>query len=104
MTTNKKLTITGVIIIFLLITIPTTYKVINNHYNHLTQVVESKIIEAAKKCYYEEICKDDKITLKELYKLDYLEPVSNPISKEYYNEESYVEINDNKFKFIVKSD
>ena len=101
MNINKKITISAVIIIFLIIVIPTTYKVIKNHNNHLFQVVEKKIVEAAKKCYYEEICSNETITLRELYEYDFLELVSNPISKEYYNENSYIEVNNN-FKFIVK--
>ena len=100
MNTNKMLITISIIIILFLLLIPTTYKVIKNHRNHLTLVVESKIIEAAKKCYYEELCKNNKITLKELYDINYLEPVSNPINKEYYNDNSYVLVIDNNFKFI----
>ena len=102
MNINKKLTISSIIIIILIIAIPTTYKVIKNHNDHLYQVVEKKIVEAAKKCYYEEICSHETITLKKLYEYELLEPVSDPISKEYYNEDSYIEIDNNNFKFIVK--
>lgn len=102
MNTNKITVIGTIIVIILLISIPTIYKVVKNYQNNLYVVVEQKIINSAKKCYYEEKCKENKITLKELYELKYLDKVSNPITKEYYNEESYVKIDDNKFEFIVK--
>ena len=86
----------------MLIGIPTVYKVVNNYNNNLYRVIDSKIINSAKKCYYEEVCKENKITLAKLYKLKYLEKVSNPVTKEHYNEESYVKVNKNKFEFIVK--
>jgi len=99
----NKITIIGTIIaIILIITVPTVYKVIKNHNDNLLHAVEEKIIQAAKKCYYEEKCKEKKITLKNLYDLEYLDKISNPISKEYYNENSYVIFNNNKFKFVVQ--
>ena len=100
MTTNKMTVMGSVIIILLIISIPTIYKLVENHNNDLYKVVEEKIIGAAKKCYYEDKCTNNTITLKELYDLEYLENISNPITKEYYNEESYVEVE--SFKFIVK--
>ena len=101
MNTNKITIIGSIIIIILLISIPTGYKVIKRHNDNLKKVVLDKIIDSAKKCYYEEVCKTDEITLKELYENKYLDKVSNPITKEYYNELSYVKRTDNTFKFIV---
>ena len=102
MNTNRIVLTFSIIIIVLVISIPTIYKVVNNHYDNLVKVTESKIIEEAKKCYYEEKCSGDIITLKELYDLEYLEEVSNPITKEFYNEDSYVEYKADIFKFIEK--
>jgi len=101
MNTNKIIIIGTIIAILIILGIPTIYKVIKNHQDNLYQVVEEKIINSAKKCYYEEKCVESKILLKQLYELKYLEKVSNPISKEYYNEKSYVKIKDNTFKFVV---
>jgi len=101
MNTNKITIVGTIIIILLIISIPTIYKVIKNHNDNLYQVVEEEIVGAAKKCYYEEKCLNDKILLKELYSLEYLDNVSDPITKEYYNEESYVLRNNNEFEFIV---
>ena len=102
MNTNKIIIISTLVVVLLLISIPTCYKVIKNHHESLYRVVEDKIIDAAKKCYYEEKCLEDKITLKELYSLEYIEKVSNPVTKEYYNENSYVLRTNNKFEFVEK--
>lgn len=101
MNINKITIIVSVIIIVLIIGIPTIYKVVKTHNDNLYQVIENKIIEAAKKCYYEEKCVNEKIYLKDLYNMDYLEEVSNPVTKEYYNEESYVIRENINFEFIV---
>ncbi len=101
MNTNK-ITIMGtIIVILLLLIIPTIYKVNKNHEKHLYEVVESKIIGMAEKCYYDQKCTQEKITLKELYANKYLEAVSNPVTKEYYNENSYVLRDKNSFSFVV---
>lgn len=102
MNTNKITIIYSILVVVLIIGIPTTYKVIKNHQNNLIKTAESKIVEAAKKCYFEEKCPNNIIYLKELYNLEYLDKISNPITKEYYNEESYIEIKDMNFIFNAK--
>ena len=79
----------------------TTYKIVSNH-NEKVLLVESKaIIEQAKKCINEKKCqKDQNITLKKLYELNYLDKQVNEVTKEYYNEESYVKYDDGKYVFI----
>ena len=101
MNINKITIIFSTIIILLIISIPTIYKTVKNHNNNLYQVVENKVIEAAKKCYYEDKCPKNKILLKDLYELKFLEKISDPITKEIYNEETYILIDDNIFKFII---
>lgn len=101
MNTNKITIIFTCISILLIISIPTIYKVVEKHNNDLYVVVENKIIEAAKNCYYDEKCLNEKILLKDLYDLKYLEEVSNPVTKEYYNENSYVERNNLKFTLKI---
>jgi hypothetical protein len=100
MNTNKYLIIGSIVVVLFIIGIPTTYKVIKNHQNNLIKVVTDKIIIAAKKCHYDEKCSNDKITLKELYDNKYLDKLSNPITKEYYNELSYVKISNNNYEFF----
>lgn len=85
--------------IIMMIGLKTTISVINNHQDKLIKVSEKRIIEATQKCVYEEICKDNIITLKYLYENNYLEKEANPLTKEHYNEESYIEIKDNTYLF-----
>ena len=87
-------TVIGIVLIIL---IPTVYKIVKEHNDRLMMVTTKRIEEAAKDCKMAEICKNEKITLKELYDNKYLEKESNPITKEYYNENSYVEVNNYKF-------
>ena len=100
MNTNKVTIIGTIVIIFLIIFLPTTYKVIKTHHDNLYRVVEEKIIENAKKCYYEDKCLEDKITLDTLYQNGYLDACVDPVTKEYYNKESYVLVKDNDFTFV----
>ena len=101
---NKKVVIISVIIILAIISILTAYKVVTNHQKNLYKVVNNKIIESAKRCYYDEVCQDEKITLEFLYQNNYLEEkVNDPVSKEYYNELSYVIRNDDNYEFVVVS-
>ncbi len=100
MNINKISIISSVIIIVLVITIPTCYQVVKEHQDHLYRAVESKMIEAAKRCYYEDVCKDDHITLAVLYEDKYLDKMSNPVTKEYYNEKSYILREGINFTFV----
>ena len=88
------------IAIALIVAIPTTYTVIKNHHEKLLKVTYGEIEYAAKKCYFDEICKEDKTTLKTLYDNKYLEKQSNPVTKEFFNEESYVKRTGRNFKFV----
>lgn len=99
MTTNKVMIIGTIIIVILMISLPTIYYVIKDYQSNLLRVVENKIISAAKECYYEDICQDEKITLDFLYQKNFLEKASNPITKEYYNINSYVLRKDKTFTF-----
>ena len=99
MKVNKIIIISSIVILLLIIA--TTIKIIKDHNDKLIDVVEKEIKSAAIQCYYESKC-NEKITLRELYQLKYLEDeVSDPITKEIYNQESYVEKKDDKFIFVV---
>lgn len=90
-------TIVGIILIIL---IPTVYTIVKKHNDRLISVTYKRIEEAARDCYLDGICKNNKITLQELYDNKYLEKESNPINKEYYNEGSYVEKKDKEYNFV----
>ncbi len=94
------ITVTIIIIITLVIGV-TTYKVVDKHNDKLMEVEEKYIIETAKKCLNEKKCSGSKITLQTLYDLEFLDMQANPVTKEYYNPESYVEIKDANYTFIV---
>ena len=93
-----------IIIIIIAVAVPTIMTIINRHSNKLLEVTESKIKETAKSCYDKGECEKTEITLKELYDKNLLEEQSNPLTKEYYNENSYVLISDNEIKFIEVKD
>lgn len=90
MSKNKVIIYTTIIAIILIIGIPTIYKVVKNHHTKLYTISEKRIIEAAKKCWNEDKCKNDTITLKDLYDLKYLEKEANPVTKKYYAESSKI--------------
>ena len=94
------ITVTIIIIITLVIGV-TTYKVVDKHNDKLMEVEEKYIIETAKKCLNEKKCSGSKITLQTLYDLEFLDMQANPVTKEYYNPESYVEIKEANYTFIV---
>lgn len=95
------LTLATMGILILIIAIPSVIKVNKRHNDRLMHVTIAKITQSAEDCYYDKICPANKITLKELYDNNYLEEIANPITKEYYNEKSYVIIHDvNNIEFI----
>lgn len=103
MNRNKFIINVTVIGIVLIILIPTIYTIIKKHNDRMLRVTYNRIEEAAEKCAKEEKCGDEKITLKELYDKNYLEKESNPITKEYYNENSYVKKDKENYKFVSVS-
>ena len=99
MNKNKIIVYFTILFLILLISVPSTFKIIKKHNERLMGVVTKKIIETAKNCYYTESCVNDKIMLKELYEKTDLEEMINPLTKKIYNEESYILVSDD-FKFI----
>lgn len=101
MNTNKIIVYITLIFVLLVIGIPTFYKVTNLHQDNLIKVTDKKIIEAAKKCYYEGKCLDTRITLESLYTNNYLtDDVIDPISKVVYSKNSYVLNEKDEFTFF----
>jgi hypothetical protein len=102
MNKNKTIIYVTIIVVILLIGIPSTIKVINNHNEKLKRVVINEIVRYAKDCYYNESCIDDKITLEELYDKTDLEEQINPVTKMKYNVDSYVLVSED-FKFVDRT-
>lgn len=89
---NKKVIILTVCVIIGMILFPTIYKVYQKHNEDLVTVVEKEFLYQAKKCFHDDEC-SNMVTLKDLYEKDYLtEKLTNPISKKYYLEESYINL------------
>lgn len=97
---NKIWVMITIVVIVGLITGVTIYKVLDKHNAKLLLVEEKYIIEQTKKCLNEGKCEGDKITLEKLYDLGYLEKEANPVTKEYYDSASYVEIKDTNYTFV----
>ena len=100
MNNNKIVSLIAIGAIVLVITIPTIINITNNHKSRLFNSIVLKITEAAKKCYLEEKCNDEKIFLKDLYDNNYIDKQINPKTKEYLNENSYVIKKGSNYQFI----
>ena len=87
---NKVIIYTTIIALIFVIGCPTIYKVVKNHNNKLYMITEKRIVEAAKKCWNEDKCTGETITLKDLYNNKYLEKQADPITKKYYSESSKI--------------
>ena len=91
---NDILTYIAFFCLIAVITIPTVITVNREHQKRILHVTITRIKESAERCFNREECEGDRVTLRELYKKNFLEPVSNPITMEYYNENSYVIIDE----------
>ena len=100
MNRNKVIIYITIVALVLIILIPTTMKIVKKHNNRMISVTHKRIEEATRECYLDGKCMDEKTTLKKLYENDYLKKESDPITKEYYNEESYVERKGKTFNFV----
>ena len=90
---NKKAIILTIFVIIGMIVLPTIYKIYTVHNNNLVKVVQEEFLYQAKKCYNAEICKGEVITLKELYKNNYIkDKLTDPLTKKYYAEDSKVNV------------
>lgn len=94
---NNRVVISGtILIIFLMIGIPTFINVKKDHEEKLIKVTENRIKEAAKKCFIDNKCENNKTTLQDLYDKKYLDEQVNPITKKYYDSSSEIEYKNKK--------
>ena len=99
MNNNKIVIYIALITVIFVIIIPSVILVNQRHKDKLYNSINLKITEAAKKCYLEDKCQDEKIFLKTLYDYNYLDKQVNPYTKTYFSENSYVLNKKGKFKF-----
>jgi len=100
MKNSKVILFTIFLTIIFLVTL-TFYKIGVRHLELSIHVVEKRIIEGAKTCVWEDKCLDSFVTLQELIQMGYLKDEVNPKTKMYYNTLSYVEWNNDEYKFVV---
>lgn len=82
------------IIIFVLLGV-TIYKIIKNREDKLYEVLYGEIEYKAKECFLNNACKDT-TTLEELYNLNYLETLYDPVTKEILDSKLTIEFKDDK--------
>ena len=97
---TKKILVLTIFIILGMIIFPTVYKIYENNNQNKILVVEKEFMYNAKSCYNKGDC-ESKITLKDLYDKKYLkDKLTNPLTKKYYNETSYIDLNTLEIKLI----
>ncbi len=89
---NRNIILVGSIGIILLIILATCYEINKTHKEKLFNAMNKKVTEAALKCYNEEKCLSETIYLSELYELEYLDELINPLNNEYLEGNSYIQI------------
>ncbi len=98
---SKKVVFITIIIILGMIVFPTIYKIYLNNNENLIKVVEKEFEYYAKKCFNEDKC-ENIVYLKDLYDNDYLEEkLTDPLSKRYYSDESYINIDTGEINLIL---
>lgn len=95
----KMILLTIVISIFCIVNY-TLYKVYERHIKLMVLVTEKRITESAMNCYFDDVCVENKVTLKELVRLNYSKEEVNPKTKIYYSLDSYVLKNENTYTFV----
>lgn len=83
------------IILMFVILIITSYKIVKNREDKLYQTLDGKIEFAFKKCYLKGDC-EEKTTLEELYNLNYLEILYDPVTKEMLDKNIIIEYKEDK--------
>lgn len=90
-----------IIAIFLIIGIPTMAKLKDEQDKSIELVITNKIKDNANRCWNTNTCTSNKVYLKDLYNLGYLEQIINPKTKEYISEESYAIKESNLVKVTI---
>ena len=97
---SKNVIVVTLIIIILVILGPLSYKIYKNHQNNLILVMEKEFLYQAKLCYNKDEC-GDVVYLKDLYQKNYIkDKLTNPLNKQYYSEDSYVDLKTEEIKLI----
>lgn len=93
---NRICILGSIIIIILMIGIPTYFNVKKDHEKKLITAMKMEISDAAKKCFFDNVCKGNETTLGFLYTNNYLSKKADPVTKKYYDENSVITFKDKK--------
>ena len=63
-------------------------------------VLYKKVVEKAHDCYLDKKCTNKTVTLDYLIQNNYLETITNPVTKEVINTNSYVNLDSNEFVIL----
>lgn len=89
----------NVCLLIIIVITCTTIKINQEHEEKMLYAMKTKIEYNAKRCYLEDKCHDE-VTLDDLYQLNYLSEVVNPVTKEILDKNIKINYIDNKI--IVK--
>ncbi len=93
---NFAIFITTIVIIAVILITQTIVTINNRHEEKLLYAMHSKVEYYAKRCFLEDVCKDN-VTLQMLYDNQFLnEEVVNPITKEVIDPNLEIKFEDNK--------
>lgn len=96
--TNKIFIIVTIFIVIMLVATPAFVNVYNKHRILLYNSVIDNCKYQALKCYREDNC-GTVITLQELYDLKYMETLVNPLTKEIYDSNTTLTIDEGRVNF-----
>lgn len=88
------------LIIIAMVLVPAYIEVSQEYKENLNLVFEKKVVETTFKCIKEGNCNYGNTSLSKLYSLNYLEKQYNPVTKAYYNDESYIYYSTEESYFI----
>ena len=97
---NQRVVVSGTILLVILSVIAgTSYKVYHIHQERSLLVVQKRIIEGARECVFDLVCKDEDMTLGVLIEKGYAKDEINPQTKMYYSRDSLIKKENDSFVF-----
>lgn len=100
---SKIILILFIIVIIFVVLFASYRRIYKEHEAKLIKVTTNKVVEAGKKCYLDNKCKGNSVTIKELKELGYLEKdIINPLTKELLNEDLVVTYKNKECSFKLR--
>ena len=96
---SRNVIVFTILVILALFVGGTIWKVQNESMSRRLTVVSKRITEGFQKCQFDDVCKNDEITLGELITLGYAKEEVNPKTKLYYSHDSVVKKDGDHYVF-----